>query len=57
MITISTTSEREAQAMTCLLSTAQLNLDWAVYLLGREVAGERLRTDHVLPWSRPEVHH
>ena len=38
MITISTTTQDEARAMAEVMSQAPPELDYAVYLLGREVA-------------------
>jgi hypothetical protein len=62
MITVSTTSEREARAMAGLLRAVQAGFSWRIYLLGRlfsergtVVNGERL-PDIGLPHpaNRPE---
>ena len=58
MITISTTAENEARAMTALMDSALPVLEYRIYLLGREVAaGSRAGSWSYIPQQRVPAEH
>ena len=53
MITVTTTTAAEAQAMTELMRAAPPEIAWSVHLLGRKIAGREPRAGRLLTGNEP----